>query len=75
MAHEATWIQVPDFDTRLVGQYYCSLCKFQLLIAYNQHYEPAATGWHWTIQDSDGRTLDSAGKKHVSNYDPAVGVG
>src|ERR1700723_3153263 len=73
-SHEATWVQVPDFDTGRVGQYYCSKCRLVLLLAYNKHYIESAMGWHWEIHDGNGQTLESAGNKYVSKYEPAIGV-
>jgi len=72
--HEATWSQIPDFDMRNVGQYYCSKCKLLLVIGYNQHDEESVTGWYWDIQGSDGQIIESAGNKYVSRYEPGIGA-
>jgi hypothetical protein len=72
--HEATWVQVPDFETGSVGQYYCSRCKMHLALGYNRHYVESATGWHWEIRDGNGQIVESAGNKCASKYEPAVGA-
>jgi hypothetical protein len=72
--HEATWVQVPDFDTREGGQYYCSKCRLRLVIGYYRHYEESATGWYWEIKNSDGQAVDSAGNEYVSRYEPGIGL-
>ena len=72
--HEATWVQVPEFESGTVGQYYCSKCKLELDIGYNQHYIESCIGWHWKIRDSSGQVVDSAGNKHASKYEPDIGA-
>jgi hypothetical protein len=70
--HEATWVYLPALETGQCGQYYCSKCKSQLIIAYNKHYIETLTGWHWKIEDSTGQQVDSMGNKHVSKYEPDI---
>jgi hypothetical protein len=72
--HTATWVDLPDHDSGTVGQYYCSMCKLTLELAYTRHYEASATGWHWTIRDAGGQIVDSAGNKHAPKYESAVGA-
>jgi len=72
--HEAKWIQLPDLDTKAIGQYYCSKCKLQLEIGFNLHYEQSATGWYWEISDSSGQVVDSMGNRHAFKYEPGIGM-
>jgi hypothetical protein len=72
LRHEAKWAQAPEFESRKVGQYYCPKCKLQLLVAYNEHYLPAVTGWYWRIVDGTGKEVESAGNEHVTKYEPDI---
>ena len=71
--HEAKWAQQPDFHSESVGQYYCSKCKLELDIWYNQNRaNEFCTGWHWRIRDDGGHGRSDYAGGAQAKYIPDV---